>query len=162
MQAFSFIVYFAKNFANLRSFKLLVMIHRSNYTRKIWKKNNQGANQANWRGTIQDSDSAAISAPGHRRLTGDNWYHLPCKYRVSSLAEPVGGKRARARRIAERNRRWDNYVLVLEKGEAPVNSTLRGPRKKPPAATSSCVKIRRRAHCVRILALNWSKSRSRI
>lgn len=116
------------------------------------KKNYQGANQANWRGTIQDSDSAAISALGHRRLTGDNWYHLPCKYRVSSLAEPVDGKRARARRIAERNRRCDNYVLVLEKGEAPVNSTLRSPRKKPPAATSSCVKIRRRADCVRILA----------
>lgn len=139
------------------------MIHRSNYTREARKKkNNQGANRANWRGTIQDLDSAAISAPGHRRLTGDNWYHLPCKYRVSSLAEPVGGKRSRARRIAERNRRWDNYVLVLEKGEAPVNSTLRGPRKKPPAATSSSVKIRRRAHCMRILAWMWSRSRSRI
>lgn len=62
----------------------------------------------------------------------------------------------------ERNRRWDNYVLVLEKGEAPVNSTLRGPRKKSPAATSSSVKIRRRPHRVRILAWMWSRSRSRI
>lgn len=76
---------------------------------------------------------AAISAPGGERGASGTIIDITCHVNIGYRHRPLSTcrwKKGPPGRKLPDNRWRDNYVLVLEKGQAPVNSTLRATRAK--------------------------------